>query len=83
MRAAERVPGAVTRPDESIGRSDFVALGERVGVTPRATEHLLDELLAHVDVWIDDLADLPFDRRTLHELRRAVDHRREWLRQSS
>ncbi len=65
--------------DESIGRSDFVALGEGVGVPPRATERMLDDLVARVDSWIDELTDLPFEPRVVHELRRAIEYRRTRL----
>lgn len=65
--------------DESIGREDFVQLGERVGVPERATERILDELAARVETWIDDLDALPFDQRTAHKLRRAIEYRRARL----
>jgi serine/threonine-protein kinase HipA len=65
--------------DESIGRADFVELGELVGVRPRATERMLDDLVERVDTWIDDLDLLPFDERTRHTLRRAIEYRRARL----
>jgi len=33
-----------------------------------------------VDLWIDDVAGLPFDERVLHELRRTIEYRRERIR---
>ena len=65
--------------DESIGRSDFVALGERGGVRARATEHLLDDLVDRVGLWLPGLDELPFDGRLLHKLRRSIEYRRARL----
>lgn len=67
------------KTDERIGRGDFVALGETVGVRARATERVLDELLDRADLWLPQLETLPFDHRTVHELRRAVEYRRQRL----
>jgi serine/threonine-protein kinase HipA len=64
---------------EDIGRSDFVALGETVGVRPRAVEAAVDELCDNVAAWIDDMAMLPFDTGRLTKLRRAIEHRRKRL----
>jgi serine/threonine-protein kinase HipA len=65
--------------DESIGRDDFVALGEQVGVRPRAAERVLDDLVRAVDGWLQDLATLPFDDRRIVKLRRAITYRRDRL----
>ena len=65
--------------DERIGRDDFVALGERVGVRARATEKVLDDLVERVELWLPLLGELPFDERTTHKLRRAVEYRRDRL----
>jgi serine/threonine-protein kinase HipA len=62
--------------DESIGRADFVALGEDVGVRPRATERMLDDIVERVDGWLDDLDVLPFEARTRYKLRKAIEYRR-------
>jgi len=67
------------RQREDIGRADFVALGEAVDLRARAVERCLDELTERVDLWIDDLPKLPFDDRTLHKLRRAIEYRRTRL----
>lgn len=64
---------------EDIGRADFVALGEAVGVRTPAVERALDDLCDGVDRWIDDLAALPFDSGPLRKLRRAIEYRRERL----
>lgn len=66
---------------EDIGRADFVALGDAVGVRTAAVERVLDELCDGVDRWIDDLAALPFDSGMLRKLRRAIEYRRERLGQ--
>jgi serine/threonine-protein kinase HipA len=60
---------------EDIGRADFVALGAAVGVRTPAVERSLDELCEGVSLWIDELADLPFDQGVLLKLRRAIEHR--------
>lgn len=64
---------------EDIGRADFVALGEAVGVRTPAVERALDELCDSVDGWIDDLAALPFDAGLSQKLHRAIEYRRERL----
>jgi serine/threonine-protein kinase HipA len=61
--------------DESVGRSDFLALGEQVGVRAKAVASMLDELKARSDTWIDDIERLPFDARIRHKLRRSVEYR--------
>ncbi len=68
------------KTDERIGRSDFVALGESVAVRARATERTLSELIDRTDDWLPRLDDLPFEARTLHKLRCAIEYRRERLR---
>jgi serine/threonine-protein kinase HipA len=65
--------------DESIGRADFVALGEQVGVRPRATERMLDDLVDRVDTWVGEIDALPFDAHARSKLRRAVEYRRNRL----
>lgn len=67
------------RRREDIGRKDFFALGEAVGLPRPAVARALDELGERVELWIDDLEDLPFDERRLHKLRRAIEYRRERL----
>ena len=67
------------RRREDIGRRDFVALGEAVGLRRAAVERALDDLSARVDLWIDDLDSLPFDEYRLRKLRRAVEYRRARL----
>lgn len=65
---------------EDVGRKDFLALGENVGVRGPAVERALDELLDRAESWIDELGTLPFDEGVLLKLRRAIEYRRDRLR---
>lgn len=67
------------RRKEDIGRDDFIALGAAVGVRTPAVERALDELCERVDLWIDELDRLPYDRGVLLKLRRAIECRRKRL----
>lgn len=60
---------------EDVGRDDFVALGEEVGVRRRAVQSLLDELIASSARWLPRLDELPFDQRQVHKLRKAINYR--------
>lgn len=64
---------------EDVGREDFIALGERVGVRAPAVERALDELRERTALWMDELGSLPFDEGVQRKLRRAIEHRRERL----
>lgn len=68
------------RSREDIRRADFVALGEQCGVPKKATERVLDDLIAAVPVWLDRLAELPFDARRVHKLAQACRYRVSRLR---
>lgn len=67
------------RSREDIGRADFLALGEAVGVRPRAVEGALDRIRGAVDSWVEELSRLPFDPGVNHRLRRAIEYRRNRL----
>jgi serine/threonine-protein kinase HipA len=67
------------RTREDIGRADFLALGEAVGLRPRAVEGALDRLVGAVDRWVEELHRLPFDAGLIHKLRRAIEYRRDRL----
>lgn len=67
------------RNRENIGRRDFLAVGETLGLRSPPVERMLNELTAGVDRWIDDLAQLPFDHGKLLKLRRAIDYRSEQM----
>jgi len=64
---------------EDIGRRDFIDLGGAVGVRAPAVQRALDELCERVDLWISDLAGLPFGEGRLRKLRRAIEYRRSRL----
>lgn len=64
---------------ENIGRADFVALGKSVGIRPRAIERMLDRLLKRTHRWLPRLSELPFDKRRLHKLERAITYRAKRL----
>jgi len=67
------------RTDAGLGSDAFVALGEGLGVPPRATRRMLGELTDRVDRWLPDLDRLPFDQGHIRKLRRVIDHRRKRL----
>ncbi len=67
------------RTRENIGRDDFVALGEAVGVRPRATRRAIAAIVDRSGGWIERLDELPFDERRVHRLRRAIEYRRARL----
>jgi serine/threonine-protein kinase HipA len=65
---------------EDIGRGDLVDLGQLCGVTSKAIERVLDELLQGLNGWLDDLHRIPFDSRVLHKLAKAIRYRADRLR---
>lgn len=67
------------RTREDIGRADFLALGEAVGVRRRAVEGALDRLVGAVERWVEELDRLPFDAGVIQTLRRAIEYRRDRL----
>ena len=68
------------RSREDVRRADFVKLGEQCGVARKATERILDDLLAAMPSWLDRLGELPFDQRRIHKLERACTYRANRLR---
>lgn len=64
------------RRREDAGRADFVALAAGAGLPERAVTRMLDDLCDRVDLWIDDVSNLPFDAGILRKLRRAIEYRR-------
>ncbi len=65
----------------AISGKRIVALGEFLGVRPRAAQSVVLRVADAVDLWIDGLGDLPFNQPTLHKLRRVVLNRQTMLRQ--
>jgi serine/threonine-protein kinase HipA len=65
-----------TKRNERIGRNDFAALAEVVGLRPKPVFRAIDELVERSDAWIDRLPELPFDGQRIHDLRKAIQYRR-------
>jgi serine/threonine-protein kinase HipA len=55
-----------------VSRKRFVALGERLGMRPKATATMLDDLVERAEPWRDRLDELPFDANHLRRLRRHM-----------
>lgn len=64
------------RTGGDFGSADFIALGRRLGVPPRAVERLLAELTERVDLWLAALSTLPFDNGKIVKLGRVIKYRR-------
>ena len=60
---------------EDIARRDLVALADALRVPDRAATKVIDDVVARVDAWLPELADLPFDPGVLTKWRRAVGYR--------
>ena len=70
--------GGKTRED--VGRADYIALGESVGVRAKAGARMIDRIVDAADGWLPELGALPFDGRRIHKLRKAIEYRRRRLR---
>jgi serine/threonine-protein kinase HipA len=55
-----------------VSRKRFIALGEQLGLRPKATATMLDDLIARTEPWLDRLDELPFDTNALRRLRRHM-----------
>jgi serine/threonine-protein kinase HipA len=62
------------------GVTDFVALGQRLGVPERAVRRLLSDLADRATLWLEELPTLPFDSGRIRKLHRLTTYR---LRQLS
>jgi len=60
---------------EDIGRADFIQLGAACGVPARASERVLDRLLASAPSWMDRLEELPYPLQVTRKLARACRYR--------
>lgn len=65
---------------EDLGRKDFLALGDAVGLPPKAVTRVLDGLLTAMPAWHARLGELPFDQRRVHKLAKALAYRAKRLR---
>jgi serine/threonine-protein kinase HipA len=63
------------RSRQDIGKADFLALGEPLGLGARAVAPALDEHRERVDLWLPGLDTLPFDGRRTQRLRRRTSAR--------
>ncbi len=68
------------RSGGDFGTTNFVELGERLGVPQRAVRRVLSDLAERADLWLVDLDTLPFDKGTTTKLRRVIAYRRRRLR---
>jgi serine/threonine-protein kinase HipA len=66
--------------DGQVSRRRLLVLGESLGLPSRATEMLLDDLLARAEQWPDRVADLPFDQRRRRDLAQLMRRRMSLLR---
>jgi len=64
---------------EDIGRAQFLALGDAVGLPAKAVESVLDRLLKRLPPWLDRLDSLPYDQRKVHKLGKAIRYRAKRL----
>ena len=60
---------------EDIGRADFVQLGTACGVPVKASERVLDRLVASAPSWMDRLEELPYPLQVTRKLARACKYR--------
>jgi len=66
---------------EDLGRVDFLAFAEAVGLRERAATRTITDLVDRTERWLPRLGELPFDGHRIHRLVRAVEDRRRRLRQ--
>lgn len=67
------------RSGGDFGATDFVTLGEGLGIPGRAVRRSLADLSSRCDLWLPQLDALPFDRDKITKLRRVVARRRARL----
>jgi serine/threonine-protein kinase HipA len=65
--------------DGNIPGSRFVALGEHLGLPTRAAARVVRETASKVDLWIDELEELPFDPGVARKLRHVITRRQSLL----
>jgi serine/threonine-protein kinase HipA len=64
---------------EDVALRDLMALAAAVRVPDRAAAKVIDDVVARVDAWLPELADLPYDGGVLAKWRRAVAYRARQL----
>ena len=64
---------------EDVARGDLMALAAAVRVPDRAAAKVIDDVVARVDPWLPELAELPNDVGVLTKWRRAVTCRARQL----
>lgn len=67
------------RRDGNITGSRFVALGEAIGLRPRAAAAVVRRIAKAADEWIDEIEALPFDPGTRNKLKRVIATRQRLL----
>lgn len=65
--------------DTSLTGTHLLALGDHLGVPPRATARAIRKVAERADGWIDQLPQLPFTDQEIHKLTKAVRLRRARL----
>lgn len=68
------------RRDGNIPGDRYIALGEHLGVRPRAARTVIDRVAGSADEWLDGLDGLPFDKGLISKLKRVVRSRQNMLR---
>ena len=63
----------------NVSGTRFVALGEAIGVRPRAARKSINRVAGSADEWIDGLDELPFDRGQVNKLKKVIRHRQRLL----
>lgn len=61
--------------DDNFKRRDFIAFGERHGVTPAWTTKRLEQLVARLGLWVPRLAEIGLGRARTADLRRTMRKR--------
>lgn len=71
----------VGRKSTDLDGSDFVGLGDHLGLPERAVRRVMDEVSDRVDLWLPLLNELPFPAAKTAKFVRVVNYRRKRLEQ--
>jgi serine/threonine-protein kinase HipA len=66
-----------------VSRKMLLTMATTLGLPERAVTMTIDDLVERTEPWLDRVAELPFDMRRLHDLRRLMTTRLNLLRGSS